>query len=85
MSIQVELKPEIETMLQKRALDKGCDVAGYVQHLIEKDVLAAQPFDEILAPIRQGFQQRGMSEGELNALFEEAREEAFQERQASPE
>ena len=82
MSIQVELKPEVEAMLQKRALDRGCDVAGYVERLIEKDVLAAQSFDEILAPIRQGFQESGMSEDELDTLFEEAREDAFQARQA---
>jgi hypothetical protein len=82
MSIQVELKPEVEVMLQKRALDRGCDVAGYVERLIEKDVLAAQSFDEILAPIRQGFQESGMSEDELDTLFEEAREDAFQARQA---
>jgi hypothetical protein len=81
MSIQVELKPEVEAMLQKRAFDRGCDVAGYVERLIEKDVLAAQSFDEILAPIRQGFQESGMSEDELDALFEEAREDAFQARQ----
>ena len=66
MSIQVELKPEVEAMLQKRALDRGYDVAGYVERLIEKDVLAAQSFDEILAPIRQGFQESGMSEDELD-------------------
>lgn len=82
MSIQVELKPEVEAMLQKRALDRGCDVARYVERLIEKDVLAAQSFDEILAPIRQGFQESGMSEDELDTFFEEAREAAFQARQA---
>ena len=75
MSIQVELKPEVEAMLQKRAIDRGCDVAGYVERLIEKDVLAAQSFDEILAPIRQGFHESGMSADELDTLFEEARED----------
>jgi hypothetical protein len=39
MGIQVELKPEVEAMLQKRAFDRGCDVAGYVERLIEKEVL----------------------------------------------
>ncbi len=82
MNIQVELKPEVEAMLHRRALDRGCDIAGYVERLIEKDVLAAQPFDAILAPIRQGFQESGMSEDELDALFEEARDDAFQTRQA---
>lgn len=44
MSIRVELKPEIEVLLEKRALDKGCAVAGYSERLIERDILAAQSF-----------------------------------------
>ncbi len=37
--------------------------------------------DEILEPIRQGFAESGMTEEELEHLFEEAREEVWQERQ----
>lgn len=54
-------------------LDTGVDVAGYVERLIQRDVLSAQSFDVILAPIRQGFSQSGMSGDEMNALSEEAR------------
>ena len=85
MIIQVELKPEVEGLLQQRALEKGHDVAGYVERLIESDVLATQSFDAILAPIRQGFRQSGASEEEADALFEEAREEVFRERRAEAE
>lgn len=72
-------------MLQQRALDKGHGVAGYVERLIESDVLATQSFDAILVPIRQGFRQSGASEEEADALFEEAREEVFRERRAEAE
>lgn len=38
-------------------------------------------FDEILAPVRAGFAESGLSEEELESLLEEAREEVWQERQ----
>jgi hypothetical protein len=57
-------------------------VNKYVERLIATDLLAAKSFDEILAPIRRTFQESGMSEDDLDALFEEAREEVYQERKA---
>ena len=44
-------------------------------------VRSSQTFDELLASIRRGFQESGMTEEELDALFEEAREEVWQEKQ----
>ncbi len=41
---------------------------------------AGKTFDEILEPIRQGFAESGMTEEDLEHLFEEAREEVWQER-----
>lgn len=37
--------------------------------------------DAILAPIRQGFRESGLTEEELEQLFQEAREEVWQQRQ----
>lgn len=54
----------------------------YVERLIATDLLAAKSFDEILAPIRKTSQESGGSEDDLDALFEEAREEVYQERKA---
>jgi len=82
MNLEVELKPEVEAMLQQRALDRGFSVADYVEQLIERDILSAQSFDHILAPIRKGFQESGLSDEQLNSLFEEERDAAFRERQA---
>ena len=49
MTLTLELKPEEEARLRKRASDKGCDVTDYVKRLIERDLLADQPFDTILS------------------------------------
>lgn len=83
MSIVVELPPEEATQLERRADEKGYAVEDYIKTLIARDLLAAQSFDDILAPVRQGFQASGMSEEEANTLFEMAREEAYRDRQAS--
>ena len=37
-------------------------------------------FDEILGPLREGWQRSGMSEEEITALFEETRDEVRRER-----
>ncbi|MCI0489011.1 MAG: hypothetical protein L0229_20655 [Blastocatellia bacterium] len=54
-------------------------MSEYIEQFITTDLPAAEFFDEILAPIRKTFQESGMSEDELEALFEEAREEVYQE------
>ena len=83
MELTINVSDETKLALEQRARARGCsDVTKYVEQLITTDLLAAKPFDEILAPVRQTFQESGMSEDELEALFKEAREEVYQERKA---
>jgi hypothetical protein len=65
--------------------DKGKTAEEYARFLIEVDILAQRPFSEILAPIRRSFDESGMSEQELDALFENAREAVFRESQKEDE
>lgn len=90
MTMIIALPPEIERQLHERAQACGQSVDGLALRLIEEALhrngsagteQAEQTFDEILAPVRQGFAESGLSEAELDALFEEAREEVWQERQ----
>ena len=83
MKLKITVSETETAALEQRARERGCsDVNKYVERLIAADLLAAKSFDEILAPIRRTFQESGMSEGDLDALFEEAREEVYQERKA---
>ena len=83
MELKVTVSEEQTAALEQRAREHGCaDVNKYLERLIASDLLAAKSFDEILAPIRRTFQESGMSEDEIGALFEEAREEVYQERKA---
>lgn len=81
MELTITVPDETKPALEQRARERGYnDVSKYVAKLISTDLLAAKPFDEILAPIRKTFQESGMSDDELTTLFEEAREEVYQER-----
>ena len=90
MTISILLRPEEERELLERARQSGQEVEAYVQGLIRRDLTgtvargtpekSSQTFDEILAPIREGFAQSGMTEEEIMSLFEETRQEVRQER-----
>lgn len=81
MTVTIELKPETEAILQKRASAQGCDVARYVQSLVEKEARSPRSFDEILAPLRREVEASGITERELDDLFTEARRKVFQAKQ----
>lgn len=83
MELTITVTDDAKSALEQRARERGCsDVNKYVERLIATDLLAAKSFDEILAPIRRTFQESGMSEDDIGTLFEEAREEVYQERKA---
>ena len=91
MTVTVDLSPEIEAKIKTQAEKGGVKFEDYVKSLLEEasirrenlEALSEKSFDEILAPVRQGFQQSGLSEAELTELFEEAREEVYQERKTN--
>ncbi len=88
MTVTVDLSPEIEAKIKTQAEKGGVKFEDYVKSLLEeasirREKLAAlseKSFDEILAPVRKGFQESGLSEDELTELFEEVRGEVYQER-----
>jgi hypothetical protein len=76
MTVTLELGPEVESLLEKRARAEGCDVKGYVEKLVEKEVNRERTFDEILAPFRDAVERSGIFDEELDTLFAEARRDA---------
>ena len=80
MELTIKVPDETKSALEQRAREGGySDVTKYVERLIATDLLAAKSFDEILAPIRKTFQETGTADDELDSIFEEAREEVYQE------
>ena len=53
--------------------------------IVEAKILAQKPFKEILAPVRKSFRESGMTDEELAALVEKAREDFHLERTVEDE
>jgi hypothetical protein len=87
MTITIELRPDEEQVLRERARDSGRELPEYVQQVLEEHIrsvprpeAAPKTFDQILAPTREGWQQSGMTEEEVDAMFQRELEEIRQER-----
>jgi hypothetical protein len=85
MTVTLELEPEVESLLEKRARAEGCDIKGYVEKLVARDVNRERTFDEILAPFREAVERSGISDQELDTLFTEARQEVLSEKRERPQ
>lgn len=81
MTLTIELSVAVERQLAERAAKTGQSAAALASELIERAVAPEKSFDEILAPFRQSFAESGMTDDELDALIEEAREDVWQEQQ----
>ena len=80
MTLVLELKPEIEKALRKKALANGKDFQYFVMETLEIHALKPS-LEEILAPVRQDFEESGMSEDDLNVFIDDLREKVWQEKQ----
>ena len=59
---------------EQKARALGTTPDEYIRRLIESDLLADQPLDQILAPIRKGFEH--LSDEQLDSLFADAKKRA---------
>jgi hypothetical protein len=79
MTLTVTLSPETERKLLVRAAQTGQDVTVLARELIERGLRGTPTLDEILAPFRQEVAASRLSEDELDALFQEQREEVWRQ------
>jgi len=71
--------------IKELSRSKGKSAEDYLRTLIEAEILSELTFAEILAPIREAFRRSGMTEEQLDALFEEARQKVHQGKQTNKE
>lgn len=87
MSITIELRPEDEQALERRARESGRDLPDYVRHVLEEHVRSAPhaeaipgSFDQVLAPVWEGWRRTGMTEEQIDAMFQRELEELRRDR-----
>ena len=76
-TIQIEitgLPLGAKTALEEVGRSRGKSFPDYLRDLLQNELLSEKPFSEILEPIRRSFDESGMSEAELDTLFESARD-----------
>ncbi len=79
--ITIDLPLEVETELRKKAAADGKDFQYFVVETLK--IKAFKPsLDEILAPVRQDFEESGMSEDDLNVFIDDLREKVWREKQS---
>ncbi len=89
MTITIDLRPEDEQVLRERARESGRELTEYVRHVLEEHIralpgpgAAPQTFDQVLAPVWEGWRQSGMTEEEIDAMFQRELEELRRDRVA---
>jgi len=85
MTISITLTPDQERMLEAMARRSGKDPSTYVNdlitaHLNDVEPRAEKTFDQVLAPVWEDRRQSGMTEEEVDAMFQRELEEFRQER-----
>ena len=84
MAIAIELTAELEEQLRAEAARRGVEPAAYARQLVEVGLRPPRCLDEILAPFRQQVAESGLTDAELDTLFEDAREQVFRDQQPTP-
>ena len=86
MSLTLELPSGVETTLEEVARGRGMSAEELACNLIIQGVLRKppRPWADIAAPIAADFAASGMTEVELDALVEEAREDIYSEEHGRP-
>jgi hypothetical protein len=90
MSIHITLTPEQERKLAELARARGKDPAAHAHDVVTAylkgaDQKGAKSFAEILAPIWEGWRQSGMTDSEVDDLFERELRDVRSERRRSTE
>ena len=79
-TIEIPIPDELLTLIDQRARREGVERAEYIQAVLSREMKTDASVSEILAPFRAEVAASGITDEELNGLFEEAREESFNAR-----
>jgi hypothetical protein len=79
MSLTIELPPAVERRLRARAERDGKPAAELAVELLD-GCLPPPTWEEVVAPVAARVAADGVTEGEVEAFFQEVRQEVWDER-----
>lgn len=82
MSLNLPLSPEIESLLRQQAATRGISPEELAREAVEEKLRLPGTFAELLAPVHEESERRGLGEQGAADLVEQARQEAWRLRQA---
>lgn len=80
MSVLLELEPNVEAALEKKAAATGTPVNTYIEKLIEHHIDLGPTYEEVMAPLWKSFAETGMSDEELDDLIDRERQAIWDEK-----
>jgi hypothetical protein len=81
-TIEIPLPEELVRLVDAKAQSAGLKRDAYIRAVLSRDVTGAPSISEVLAPFRDQVASSGITDPELEQLFNEAREESYRERTA---
>jgi hypothetical protein len=80
MTVEVPIPDDLIPQLEQKARSAGLDREQYVRALVSRDLAGPRTFDEILGGFREEISSSGITDPELDQLFESARQDSLAER-----
>lgn len=80
MTIEVSIPDDMISRLEQKARSAGLDREQYVRALVSRELAGPRTFDEILGGFRDEVTASGISDSELEHLFDSARQDVLAER-----
>ena len=82
MSVTIEFPPDIEATLRERLARIPGNVTTFVVEAVREKLSRSRTLDEICGPFAEAVAAAGVTDDELDRLFEEARENVWQTKQS---
>ena len=79
-TVEVPIPDDLIPRLEQRARSAGLDREQYIHALVSRDLAGPRTFDEILGGFREEVAASGISDSELDQLFDSARQDSLAER-----
>ena len=80
LTVEIPIPDDLIPRLEPKARSAGLDREQYVLALVSRDLTGPRTFDDILGGFREAVAASGMTDPELDELFESARRDSVAER-----